>query len=110
MKNSVVFAPSSTPGIAKIENRAGPLTDPVDKFGEFPPLLDFGDPALVQAGQRFCDDAAGADRIGFADPQVRGEIVRIPALAQRGCVRADLVEQVAQLSPFGPGKRHERPS
>src|SRR5512133_1525735 len=24
MKNSVVFAPSSTPGIAKIENRAGP--------------------------------------------------------------------------------------
>ena len=54
-------------------------TYPVDKFGEFPPLFDFGHPALVQARQRFCDNAAGPYRISFADPQVRGEIVRVPA-------------------------------
>jgi hypothetical protein len=40
----------------------------VNKLGEFPSLFDFGHPALVQAGERFCDDAACPDRISFADP------------------------------------------
>ena len=75
--------------------------NPIDELGVFPSLLDFGHPALVQAGQRFCDDAARSHRVRLADPQVRGQVMRIPPFAERGCVRPDLVEQVAQLGPFG---------
>src|SRR5215211_6516852 len=82
-----------------------PSAHPINQLGVFPPLLDFSHAALVQAGQWFCDDAAGSYRVSLADPQVRCQVVRIPALTQCGCVRSDLVEQVAELGPFGPGKR-----
>jgi hypothetical protein len=98
------------PGNRKDRESGRTSADPVNQFGEFPPLLDFGYPALVQAGQRFGNDAARPNRIRFAHPKMSGEVVRIPALAESGCLRSDLVKQVAQLSPFGPGKRHERPS
>jgi hypothetical protein len=47
------------------------------------------------------------DRVGLADPQVRGEVVRRPAHAQRGRVRTDLVEEVGELGALGLGKRHK---
>src|SRR6478672_2570748 len=83
---------------------------PIDKLGVFPALLDFGHPALGQTRERLGDDAAGSHWIGFTDPQMCCQVVGVPALTERGCMRPDLVEQVAQLSPFGLRKRHERPS
>ena len=106
-KNSVVLAPSSTPGMAKTENRAGPLRIRLDQLGELPALLHLGHPAFEQPRQRLGHHAGRTDRIGLADPQVRCQIVGGPALAQRRCVRSDRVEQVAQLSPLGLGKGHE---
>src|SRR6186997_2521036 len=84
-----------------------PAADAINQLGILPPLLDLGHPTLIQAGEWLCDNAGGADRVSLANPQVRRQVVGIPALAQCGCLRSDLVEQVTQLGSFGPGKRHE---
>ena len=93
----------STPGIAKIENRAD-LDVPVDEFGELPRCLISAIRRSYKLDSGFATMPLAP--IGsFAAPQVRGEIVGIPGFAQSGACGPTLSSRSHKLSPLGPGKR-----
>jgi hypothetical protein len=87
------------PYAERADGWAGP--DPRDEPGEVV-ALGQSDPALLGEsleGARQHEARAG-NQIAFSQHQVGGEVMRSPALEERGYGRAELIEEIAELEAF----------